>query len=202
MQFKNDEIIKAGESNQDFIIQLFQVYKTCPVPQFRHAMDIEYNKYIDGAKMTPTQLMTTALLRYNANKDHWKTEDPKLIALTTVVEKLQAMAKTTVRPLDPPNREKKDAWKLIGPEEGKPKSKVVNGKQFHWCTKQHNNGKGKWLQHREEDHDEADFNRSKAQGNANRKRKPEPVGLTMDADLSTALTVLHDAAQDFSKAGG
>ena len=39
------------------------------------------------------------------------------------------------------------AWKLVKPEDGKPKSKSVNGKQYHWCDKCE-----KWTLHTPEEH--------------------------------------------------
>ena len=84
-------------------------------------------------------------------------------------------------------------WQLILPKEGEPRTKVVDGVTYHVCMKQYKNGKGVWVTHEEEDHDETRFNKRKNQKNNNNKANDQKSTLIPDASL----TALFSAFQYF-----
>ena len=44
-------------------------------------------------------------------------------------------------------------WRLVAPADGEPTTKEVEGKTYHWCSKDHGRTKGGlWGNHKEEDH--------------------------------------------------
>ena len=86
-----------------------------------------------------------------------------------------------------------DDWKFKPPAEGESTSKVVNGKTFYFCTIEHNNGKGMWTLHKEEDHDSSKYRGRKGrrptgsnyQENAGSKLK-------LKESFAAAVSVLQD----------
>ena len=96
---------------------------------------------------------------------------------------------------------------LIPPKDGEPKSKTMDGKVWHWCSIDHNNGKGKWGRHKEEDHNHEQFMKAKSKGRKPNSDKTSEADdnaeLQLDnklSQLSTALTALSDrnTEQDFA----
>jgi hypothetical protein len=96
--------------------------------------------------------MNSCLLKFNTlkMKGLWETPSPeqeKIIALTAAVSSLKSRSTKDTNPKgtngkrEPTQSGKtpgKDggifAWKGVAPKEGEPKSKVVKGKTYHWCT--------------------------------------------------------------------
>jgi hypothetical protein len=91
----------------------------------------------------------------------WKQDDSKfskLVALATQVKELQERLKSnqqsssnssdsSMKPsCSSSNVEPWHLTKSLGD------SVHCDGKEWHWCSKQHNNGKGMYVRHKEEDH--------------------------------------------------
>jgi hypothetical protein len=90
--------------------------------------------YEEGGLMEYNQLMDWAVNKFKARKEAgiWckkTTEEETIIALQAQVQELackkEGKTKSNVRELDP--------WMKVPPTEGDRKSKMVNGKLFHWC---------------------------------------------------------------------
>ena len=50
-------------------------------------------------------------------------------------------------------------------------SLTKNGKTFWWCTKKHNGGKGQWVLHKPEDHDDSKCGSGQSQSGKSGKRR-------------------------------
>ena len=111
--------------------------------------------------MSPKELMMTALTLHNTlNLEKQQiTEDPKVVALASVIEQLQEATDTIalLAETNQGNGNKKkttsdNKQKYEVPEDDDPKEKVVNGKTFWFCPHEHNNSKGMQTLHKPEDH--------------------------------------------------
>ena len=130
-------------------------------------------------------------------KGEWNAlsqEDAMIMALTSMIEnknifKSQPKATNTPRPQEKSNRDsqgnisaeeraklreaKIPDWKKLEPGPNDPKSKEVNGRRYHWCTKCRN-GKGMWDMHEKHD-DSFQSGKTSSQGilkNATSNQKP------------------------------
>ena len=201
---QNSEILSAGETNNDCVWQLFNCYLSCPVEPFLQVINQEKSSYDKGKDMSPKELMMTALTSYNALnlEKRWITEDPKVVALATVIEQLQE-ATDTIALLAESNQgngtKKKtfqdNKWKYEVPEDDDPKEKVVNGKTFWFCPHEHNDGKGMWALHKPEDHQSSVFqNRkkgTKSSGENNKSGSKLKLSKSLGGNVATALSALQ-----------
>ena len=127
---QNNEILSAGETNNDCVWQLFNCYLSCPVEPFLQAINQVKNSYDNGKDISPKELMMTALASHNTLnlEKRWITEDPKVVALVTVIEQLQE-ASGAIASLAEANRgngKKKKSiqdnkWKYEAPKDDEPK---------------------------------------------------------------------------------
>ena len=176
---KNNEILSAGEGNDDHIFQLFNCYASCPVQKFQNAIQCVKNKSDEKKNVTAEILMAKASSCYNALQlEHrWITEDPKIVAMTTCLEKIQETANAIALMSASDSFQQSDkkqrsdrAWMFEIPPEDEPQEKLVDGKTFYVCRKDHNNEKVTWVRHKPEDH-----NSSKFQSRKGKTRKGDDI---------------------------
>jgi YHS domain-containing protein len=102
--------------------------------------------------MSLKEYMTSCLVKFNTlkMKGIWETPSPEqeqIIVLTAAVTSLKSKGTKHAKPKPvdskrgtatagrtPRKDEGSFAWKTVAPKEGEPKSKVVKGKTYYWCT--------------------------------------------------------------------
>ena len=98
----------------------------------------------------------------------WLTQDPKSVAVSTFFSKASALLEKNEgkkgndksRKLNKQHKGGKSKhehkpWKHVAPKDGEPRSKVVDGKTFHFCHKPHGKEqKPMWSLHKPEDHED------------------------------------------------
>ena len=93
----------------------------------------------------------------------WITHDPKMVAFNSFVTKVgNVFEKLDSGTKNIPQKKQRcqhDPWKFEAPKEGEPKEKVMSGKTYHWCHKEHLDGKPMWALHKPEDHEKIDSTR-------------------------------------------
>lgn len=143
----HDSLIACGEQSSDLLVNLFVTYRAVPDQDFVAYVNKQKDKYDEGEDIKPKKLMNFAITRYKdrVRSNVWQApsaEQEQIIALTTKLDKL---SKVKVKS-NPPAKGTKDrvkskrtreddpkfAWKLVPPKEGDPKTKVVNGKTYHF----------------------------------------------------------------------
>jgi hypothetical protein len=157
----HDEIVQRGFTHDDFILDLYQALLSGKNEIFTSYIQRKRDDWDAGDDISADNLIKDAITKYNnmvIRKD-WKQEEAKnskIVALTTQVKELQDKLKSS-------NNSSKDSSKSSGKtnhfniEEWRLTKSLGNttekdGKTWHWCSKQHNNGKGMYVTHKEEDH--------------------------------------------------
>jgi len=158
----NYEGLKArGERCDDIMINLFKGYMCASDGEFVRYMKQKKDSYDDGTDMTPEQLMTFALNKYEilSKQDLWNAktaEQEQIVALTAELGKIKdanlKFAKTLksgkpgkrdgskkdnpkgkTKPKGKKSQKDKYAWKRIPPKDGDSKTKTVDGVTYRWC---------------------------------------------------------------------
>ena len=101
-----------------------------------------------------------------------------MIALTSIIKQMKeaatgiSLVATSNRDIGKPTNKFRriKECQLTLPKEGEPRTKVVHGVTYHVCMKQHNSGKGMWVTHKDEDHNEDIFNKRKNRRNDNNNK--------------------------------
>lgn len=150
------ELMARGESSSDVLVNLFATYLTVPDKPFHDYVVAQKDKYDEGADIDDKKLMLLALTKYKdrIRANEWQApsaEQEQIIALTAQINDLKkkkgferndgAKKKKTADSDDP-----RFAWKKVAPAEGDPKSKVVNGKTYHFGCRHK-----AWVLHKPED---------------------------------------------------
>jgi hypothetical protein len=170
---QTDGLEARGEKSDDLLTNLFKGYKKCCDEEFvswvQSKQDAYYEKVIT---LNPDKLMSLAKDKYTTQveEETWMlktTSQKRIVALTAQVPSLEKGWQHVKKPkakkpfinnkkvskgkgAPPKNKGKgKDwGWALIGPKEGQPKEKTVDGKPFRWCVYHDEDGSGgKWVQH-------------------------------------------------------
>ena len=164
----NDEIIQRGFSHDDYVLDLYQALLSGKNDVFTSYIQRKRDDWDTGVDTDPDDLISDAVTKYNnmVIRDTWKLEEPKnakIAALTTQVKTLQDR-------IDSGQFQKKSDGNEKGNGYGKGKVKgdfqiqewrltktlgdkvEKEGKTWHWCDKQHNDGKGMYVRHHPDDH--------------------------------------------------
>jgi hypothetical protein len=170
---QTDGLKARGEKSDDLLTNLFKGYKKCGDEEFVNWVQSKQDSYYEKQiTLNPEKLMSLAKDKYTTQVEEgtWMlktTSQKRIVALTAQVASLEKGWQHVKKPdpkkasvnnkkvpknkgAPPKNRAKgKDwAWALIGPKEGQPKEKTVEGKTFRWCTYHDENGSGgKWVQY-------------------------------------------------------
>eukprot|EP00797_Seminavis_robusta_P029539 Sro59_g034100.1 n/a (263) ;mRNA; r:44125-44913 len=157
-----DELISQLQARNEpvprMLNPLFDGYSNCADAEFTRYMAWKQVCYEDGTlEIGYTALMVSALEKYKILKDRkqWlkKTDqEMEIITLKAEVTRLKtspatksvASARTTGAATkdDKSKAADKHAWKLVGPTEGEPQQKTVNGKKYIYCPYHHTT---KWV---------------------------------------------------------
>ena len=155
---------RNGAEAPDLLHQLFPAYLSCPDKKFTEYMGTKQNKFEEGKKTTAVELMSQAKFKYKTlvDKGQWEApdaQDTQILALQAQIKQLQGGRKgkrsrdndTDPNSL-PPKRSRPDiTWMKKYPGKSGPFTKMVNGKQFNWCSTKNGapTGKGcnKWVRH-------------------------------------------------------
>lgn len=135
--YLKNSLIARQEQVPELMVNLFKGYANAADEDFVRYIQNKRDSYEDGATMTPEQLMSSALNKYElkVEDNSWSVPDKKderILALeaenATLKKKSKRNAKTANGASDP------YAWKKIPPKNGET-TKVVNKKKYHWCIK-------------------------------------------------------------------
>ena len=147
-----------GGTTTDLSTHLFKAYKTSPNADLVDYVKDKQNAFDEGANVTANELMQMIVVKYSNLKEeeeeeyvHIKPESEDIIALQAQVEELkQAMTRKgqsggSVPKSGSTQRPPMESWKKTAPtadEISKGYKKLVNGKEFFYCTKH-----GYWCAH-------------------------------------------------------
>jgi hypothetical protein len=168
MESTYKEIIKQGQSHEDYLLDLFRALSTGNNEVFQRFISDEEGKYECGTDISPDELIQLATTRFNnmVAKKTWKTgesKDAKITALTTQLSNLEKKfgdksngKKSTKGNNESSSDAKKsggrfdiDSWRLT---KSLGASCEKEGKTWYWCHHQHNEGKGMYVTHKPDDH--------------------------------------------------
>ena len=139
-----------GESSTDILSNLFKGYKASTDKVFVRYIEKKEEDYEEGAAIGADTLMQMASTKFKilVQAGRWNApsaEEEKILALETkILELSKGKAKAKGGPkkdqkeskakykYDPNN---KPAWMTTPPGEGEPTSKMMHGKEYHWCPK-------------------------------------------------------------------
>ena len=163
-------LTRHGARCEDMMDNLFRGYLVAEDNDFRKYMKDQYQQYQYGEiVLTEVELMAKARTAYQVAVDNEKwgalsEEQQSIIAMKAELSQLKdknlkldtkkspkkkGKKKDENKSDDKKEQKKKSKstdWKLVKPRSGKPHTKVVDGKTYHWCP-YHNDGKGKWVIH-------------------------------------------------------
>jgi hypothetical protein len=154
------EILKSSGSHEDFLMDIFTALLTSKNEVFKAFIQRSKDDWETGTDIEPDQLIATATEKYNnmVRQKNWKTSDSsnsKIVALATQVKELQEQLSKSSSGASKPSNDKKTPFLEVA-EWRKTKSfgdsVEKDGRQWHWCSIRHNNGKGLYVTHKEEDH--------------------------------------------------
>ena len=155
----NDLIIQQGGTHDDLLLDMFRALETHRNEGFSRAVERAKDDWEHRRLVNPDVLRTEMINKYNnlVEQKRWKITDPrdaKIAALTSqlgAIEKFKASAKPTNFKGSGGGGRRLDvaSWRL---SKTFGNSTTRDGKTWHWCTKQHNNGKGMYVTHKESDH--------------------------------------------------
>jgi prefoldin subunit 5 len=159
----NWEGLKAhGECCNDLMINLFKGYQAASDHEFICYINQKKDAYDDDSNLTPEQLMTFALNKYEVltKQDLWNAKTAKqeqIMALSAELGKIKdinlKLARTLQSNSKGPNKcpnnqkgkgtdkckgkgkgkERKWAWKKVAPKENESKTKKFNDNMYYWC---------------------------------------------------------------------
>ena len=167
---QRDILLGRGTDSSDLIPHLLRGYKKCTYAPFVTYMTTVEDRYNDRSQEhTATQIMDLALNYYDSKKTlkQWGSPDESqktVLALQAELSKLRLKQSTKAKAERAgraasgddantsgrrrgPNKKEEYAWKYEGRPTGKQsKTKMKDGKKFHWCP-HHNDNKGMWVRH-------------------------------------------------------
>jgi hypothetical protein len=147
-----DQLLGRGQKADELVTHLFDAYlQSVPNEEFKRYVEMHRNLYDDGMMLTAEQLMRYAITKYdtiNQRIEVGQEQEPPVMALQTAVEEKRprdggdatSTLKALLTKLTEGNRGKRTnrkipGWKKQAPTGSEPKTKAVNGKQYHWCIK-------------------------------------------------------------------
>ena len=208
MQSHYDEILEKGSKHDDYILDLFRALLTGKNVIFTSFIQRKHDAWDEGKDILSDDLIRDAVTKYQnmVALKTWDQSEPsnsKIAALTTQLRELQdSINSTKVTDKSSNKSTDSDAKKgfLTVAEWRKTKSHGdtvdKDGKTWHWCSKQHNSGKGMYVTHKEEDHtDWQDRKKSRATGDsvsksedsANKAGASTNKSMTLSDNLKTAM---------------
>ncbi len=155
VKVQRDELAARGETTHDLLMNLFKGYEATSDQAFRSYISKKRDTYEEDGNMTVDQLMTLAENKFHAlvESNKWNAptkEQEQILALSAEVKALKGKGKSGGKPNDKKKevgrgdkdkkkkekkerKEKRDAWRLIKPKDGKT-TMEKNQKTYHWCA--------------------------------------------------------------------
>jgi hypothetical protein len=194
------EIIKSGGSHEDMVMDLYNALLSSKNEVFNRFIQRSKDSWETEKEVTPEELITLAIEKFNnlSEQKQWETvasksENSKIVALTTQLEELKKTVQASQSSgVNKPKQGEKNQYLEIA-EWRKTKSfgdsVTKDGRDWHWCSIKHNNGKGMYVTHREEDH--GNFRRSKKDAppatNSDKASKSSNKTMTLSENLKAAM---------------
>jgi hypothetical protein len=155
------EILKSSGSHEDYLMDLFTALLSTKNDVFKSFIQRQKDDWETGKDLDADELIAAATEKYNnmVRQKTWKTSESstsKIVALATQVKDLQDKL-NKVSSTQPPAKESSGKGLFLEVAEWR-KTKSFgdsvekDGRQWHWCSIRHNNGKGMYVTHKEEDH--------------------------------------------------
>ena len=154
-----EEIQEQGGTHEDYLLDVFRALKTAKNDDFLTLVKKQKTDWDTGTDIDVNVLAKQCVLHYNnlVKTKSWSetsAKEDKLIALSTELKEL----KHTLATYNKDGPAQKSTFQSRVPEWRLTKTlgdKVEkDGKQWHWCHKQHNDGKGMYVTHAPENHTE------------------------------------------------
>jgi hypothetical protein len=196
-----NEIIKSGGSHEDMVMDLFSALLTSKNDIFNQFIQRSKDDWETRKDISIEELTTLATEKFNnmSEQRQWdssasKSDTSKIVALATQVEELQKKL-NNANSNNKQNDSKKNTPFLEVAEWRKTKSfgnsVTKDGKDWHWCSIKHNNGKGMYVTHREEDHGNFRRNKSSASSASNsttsKEKESSNKTMTLSDNLKAAM---------------
>ena len=155
------EILKSSGSHEDYLMDLFNALLSTKNDVFKAFIQRQKDDWETGKDLDPDELVATATEKYNnmVRQKNWKTSESstsKIVALATQVKDLQdKLSQASSNKGSSKDTSSKNQFLEVAEWR---KSKTFgdsiekDGRQWHWCSIRHNNGKGMYVTHKEEDH--------------------------------------------------
>jgi hypothetical protein len=201
MQSYYDEILEKGTKHDDFILDLFRALLTGKNTIFTSFIQRKHDAWDEGKDILSDDLIRDAVTKYQnmVALKTWDQSEPgnsKIAALTTQLKELQDSINSNKTTTTPSNNDFTSTSKtgfLAVAEWRKTKSfgdtVTKDGKTWHWCSKQHNGGKGMYVTHKEEDHtDWQDRKKSRASTQDSSKLKDSTNTTSTSTNKSMTLS--------------
>lgn len=213
METTYQEITANEQTHEDYILDLFRALLTGKNEIFHRFIQDKEGEYDCGLDITPDTLITLATTRYNnmVAKSKWKTtesKDAKIVALTTKLDDLEKKfkekkaggsggGKSGGGTSSGKSRFDIPEWRLkktLGTTVEK------DGKTYHWCSKQHNKGKGMYVTHAEKDHvawqEKKSSNDSSSNSNSSSKSTSDKKSLALSDSLKAAMVTKFKCSKE------
>jgi hypothetical protein len=145
-----------GEISTDTMMNVQAAYLACKDADFVRFAKDEYARWEQGATMSLKDYMNSCLVKYKTlkMKGVWEAPSPEqeqIIAMAAAHAAAHASLKSKLTKAlstgsnngkresaqsgrTPRKDDGSFAWKGVAPKEGEPKTKVVKGKTYYWCT--------------------------------------------------------------------
>ena len=147
-----EELSARGAVSSDLKINLIEAYEIVPDKQFQKLVDKKRDEFEEGTDVSVPNFMHSFLTKFKdlVRDNRWQAptaEEAQIVALSAQVEQLQKAnghlkkaTKKNERGGSDRSKKRSDddpkyAWKKVKPKQGESKTKVVNGKTYHWCDK-------------------------------------------------------------------
>jgi hypothetical protein len=121
-----------GQNVEELIMPLFKAYEQVPDAQFSRYIETIRDRYDADEDITADQLMTMAVTKYDLitqrNSMPSDANAEKIVALQAKIKDLKSGEGSKLRKF-----KKRDAWKLIAPKPNEDVTKLVNGRNYHYC---------------------------------------------------------------------
>ena len=165
MKLLHSEILEKGSSHEDYVLDMFNALLTTRNTVFTQYIQREKDAWDTGKDIDADTLINNAVIKFDnmTATDTWsvaESGDAKIAALTTELkdlrEKFALVTKNSVNNSNSSGQDK--SFNSNGPIASWRFNKTLgesverDGKKWHWCPHQHNNGKGMYVTHKPEDH--------------------------------------------------
>jgi hypothetical protein len=155
------EILKSSGSHEDYLMDLFNALLSTKNDVFKAFIQRQKDDWETGTDLEPDELVAIATEKYNnmVRQKNWKTSESsssKIVALATQVKDLQDKLNqaSSNKGFSKDTNNKNQFLEVAEWRKTKSFGDSVekDGRQWHWCSIRHNNGKGLYVTHKEEDH--------------------------------------------------